>query len=133
MAMTFPKDALLIFGGNKVTDHNRSDLDIDVERIETSVELANGSIRTYHRADKHTFNVSWEFIPSLAAETVDGFWGGKNLYDFYLANTGTFTLGVTNKDTTVTNFVVKFESFDKAVVKRWGKEYWDISVTLREV
>lgn len=73
MAMTFARPRLLRFNTNAVTDHNRSELGIDPERIESRKRMANGTMRKYFVADKHTFTVSWNDIPHLASQTVDGF------------------------------------------------------------
>ncbi len=37
---------------NKITEHNRSDISISVERIEKAVRTSNGTLRKNHIADK---------------------------------------------------------------------------------
>jgi hypothetical protein len=92
--LTSLRPALLKFNNNYVTDHNRSPLDISIERIENSQRTANGTLRKNVIADKHSFQVSWTMVPHNKEYTVDAGFGGGDIYDFYMANTGSFTLSV---------------------------------------
>lgn len=49
-----------------LSDHNRSEISIETERIETRQRMINGGMRSYHIADKNKFSWSWEMIPSRA-------------------------------------------------------------------
>lgn len=134
MPMTFARPRLLRFNGNAVSDHNRGELGIDVERIETKNRMANGTLRTYHVADKRTFSVSWDQIPTLASQTVDGFWGGADLENFYNNTVGSFTLGITGRDGVEKTYTVVFTDFSRSVIKRWKTwELWNVNLTLEEV
>lgn len=135
MTLVFPKDALILLGGNRLTDHNRSPLEISYERIAKRVRMANGLMRQYYIADKRTFSCSWEMVPGLATKTVDGFWGANDLDSFFDSNNGTeITLGIINRDGTRTNYTVMFTEFSKTLNKRWsGADYWDMSMTLEQV
>jgi hypothetical protein len=53
------KDRFLI-----VSDHNRQPLEMSTQRIEQRQRMANGTMRSYHIADKRTMSTSWEMIPS---------------------------------------------------------------------
>ena len=134
MPITFLTPRLLQFNSNAVTDHNRSPLAVDLSRIGENKRMVDGSLRTFYVADKRSFSVSWEDVPFESVQTVDGFWGAEDIRDFYEATTGSFTLGVTNKDNTVTNYTVVFTGFSMEVTKRWGQKHlWQISVDLEEV
>jgi hypothetical protein len=52
-------DAFLI-----LSDHNRSSLEVSTERIEQRQRMANGTMRSYHIADKLTISTSWDMLPS---------------------------------------------------------------------
>ena len=73
---------------NKVTEHNRSPLEIGIERIEMSTRTSNGTLRKNHIADKRSFSMSWEMLPSYRSLTVDGGWGAEDLREFYLSDDG---------------------------------------------
>lgn len=47
-----------------LSDHNRKDLEIDNERIETRKRMVNGTMRSYHVADKQKISWSWDMLPS---------------------------------------------------------------------
>lgn len=47
-----------------LSDHNRSNIDIGTERIENRQRMANGTMRSFHIADKLSINLSWSMIPS---------------------------------------------------------------------
>lgn len=133
VAQKFPKNAIMMWGGQKVTDHNRSELSVDVERIQTVKRMANGRMRKYVVADKRSFSVSWKDLPDNRAYTVDGFWGGRDIEAFYNANAGEFELKVTNGNGTVETFTVVFTDFSKTISKRGEFDFWQISVQMEEV
>ena len=79
---------------NKVTEHNRSPLEISIERIEAITRTSNGTLRKNHIADKRSFSVSWEMLPSYRDLTVDGGWGAEDLRQFYLSDDGKKTFNI---------------------------------------
>lgn len=131
--LKFPKNAIMMWNGNKITDHNRSELSVDVNRIESTKRMANGRMRKYVVADKHSFSVSWNDLPDARSWTVDGFWGGKDIETFYKANAGEFELKVTNGDGIVNTFTVVFSDFSKKINRRGDYDLWDVSIQMEEV
>jgi hypothetical protein len=93
-----------------LSDHNRSEIDITCERIENKQRMINGTMRSYHIADKNRFSFSWEMLPSRAYSespnytsagkllgsasvqmfTVDGGSGGVELINWYENHPGPF-------------------------------------------
>lgn len=49
-----------------LSDHNRSPLSVAKQRIETRNRMVNGTMRSYHTADKLSINCSWSRLPSRA-------------------------------------------------------------------
>lgn len=49
-----------------LSDHNRSEINISKQRIENRRRMINGTMRSYHIADKLAFDFSWDMIPSRA-------------------------------------------------------------------
>lgn len=133
MPRVFPKGALMQWDGNSVTDHNRSELEVDVQRIETAKRMANGTLRKYVVADKRTFSVSWDDLPNSATYTVDGFWGGKEIEDFYNRNAGSFPLRITNGDGTSETFLVMITDFGKSLNRRGKFDFWNVNIEMEEV
>lgn len=131
--MTFTRPRLMRWNGNAVTDHNRQQLSIDVERIEKKQRMANGILRKYIVADKRTFQTSWNMLPKLTSQTVDGYWGADAIETFYNTVTGSFSLEISDGDTEVNTYNVMFSDFSRNVVKRGSVDFWEISVTMEEV
>lgn len=72
----------------KLTDHNRQDLEISPELIESSSRMANGKMRKYVVAQKNTISTSWDYVPSKTSLTVDNNYSAAWLESFYKANAG---------------------------------------------
>jgi hypothetical protein len=93
-----------------LSDHNRSEMQFNPERIEQRQRTINGRMRSYHIADKLSMAVSWNMIPSRSYYTVadfdesglspnksqtgeftsDGGAGGVQLLDWYENHKGSF-------------------------------------------
>jgi len=92
------------------SDHNRKEIQISQQRIETRQRMINGTMRSYHIADKITLSLSWDMLPSRSfsrnvlfsssgaailntgdsSYTVDGGAGGVELLDWYENHSGPF-------------------------------------------
>lgn len=93
-----------------LSDHNRSEMSFNSERIEKRERTINGRMRSYHIADKLSMNVSWDNLPSRAyldvadfnasgvsprknttgEYTSDGGAGGMEILDWYENHQGPF-------------------------------------------
>jgi hypothetical protein len=93
-----------------LSDHNRSEMQFNPQRIEQRQRTINGRMRSYHIADKLGMSVSWSMIPSRSYSsvadfsssgispsknqtgefTVDGGAGGVQLLDWYENHQGPF-------------------------------------------
>lgn len=49
-----------------LSDHNRSSLDLTPDRIQKRDRMVNGTLRSWHIADKKSLRVSWSMLPSRA-------------------------------------------------------------------
>lgn len=127
------KDSLIYFGVkdpatgviayNKISDHNRSPLGINLEEISNSQRTANGTMRKNVIAQKHSFDLSWNDFPNMSTYTVDGGWGASQIYDFYLDTTQPFYIKITQKIdsdavTAYQEYLVNFASCSFDIVKR---------------
>lgn len=93
-----------------LSDHNRSELQFSKNRIENRQRTINGTMRSYHVADKLEISFSWTDLPSRAFNkdpmfsasaglatainlkdyTVDGGAGGVDILDWYENHKGAF-------------------------------------------
>jgi hypothetical protein len=128
-----PKGSIMKWNGNSITEHNRSELNIGVNRIENSKRMANGTLRKYIIADKREFSCSWSMLPDATVGTVDGKWGGSAIETFYNTTPGAFTLTITNGAGVATNYTVMITEFSKVINKRGKYDAWDIDITMEEV
>lgn len=91
-----------------LSDHNRGEMAFSTARIEKSERMVNGTLRSYHTADKKTVSVSWTMLPSKSFSlypsfdtvtgdnyngeqyTADGGAGGADMLDWYNGHIGPF-------------------------------------------
>jgi len=156
MALTLPrgsifsieaKDLLATPAGttnkwNKVTEHNRSNFDINVERIEKVTRTSNGTLRKNFIKDKRKFSTSWEMLPSYRTLTVDGAWGAEDLRSFYLGEQGqgSFKIrlniaqnGVSQESAGYEEYTVIITDMSFSIAKRGLQPHWNVSLSMDEV
>ena len=146
MAMSMPRGSILWIksGGTyyKVSEHNRSEFNIDPQRIEKVQRMSNGSLRKFWVADKKTFSLSWDMLPHSTALTVDGGWGAKDLRDFYygVGGQGTFdikvnlaTNGTDQSSSGFEEYTVSITNASFAIQKRGIEPHWSVSLSMEQV
>jgi hypothetical protein len=134
-----------------ISDNNRAELAVSFERIEYKQRMINGTMRSYHVADKKNFSTSWDKLPSRKtqvteynADTRNKFAGGQEMLKWYENHTGDFwMLLVYDVDSTVATADIKknvevvnvfFESFSYNVLERGSDlDLWNIDLSLVEV
>lgn len=107
--------ALAVPDGNELedfiilSDDNRSEISFSCQRIENRQRMINGTMRSYHIADKLSISWSWEMLPSrsfnkdplfdiagnptaidLEDYTTDGGSGGVEILNWYETHQGPF-------------------------------------------
>jgi len=153
MTMTLPVGSVLYLDTSltdtptwvKLSEHNRSPISIDTERIEKTQRMSGGTLRKVWIADKKTINTSWSMLPTNDDMTVDGGYGAASIRAFYHGDKGKNTFkvkisynGVAARDEIL---LMSFTSCSFTVVKRNVKEktadspqeFWDVSIGLEEV
>lgn len=135
---------------NKVSDHNRSPLSINFERLETKNRMVDATLRRYSVAKKRTFQLSWTMFPSkrdntyagkTAITTVDGGWAGEDIENFHNTVDGAFKVKLRKgndeakaiSDGTIEIVTVMISDFSKIVEKRGVVDLWSLDITLEEV
>lgn len=136
-----------------LTDDNRSDLGISIERLEFKKRMVNGRMRSYHVADKKSFDVSWSELPSASAgvseaSSMAGVAAGKEMFTWYKDHPQSFYMiivydtpdhtGVSSDNATPQYRLewhnVFFESFNYSITRRGAiYDHWEVSMSLVEV
>jgi hypothetical protein len=127
---------------NKVTEHNRSEFNIDVERIEKVVRTSNGTLRKNFITDKRKFSTSWNMLPSYRTLTVDEAWGAEDLRSFYLGDEGQSSFkirlnlaknGSSQELSGYEEYTVVITDCSFAIAKRGLQPHWNVSLSMDEV
>lgn len=126
----------------RLSEHNRSPIEIGIERIEQSQRMANGSLRKFFVADKKQFSVSWNMLPGTRVYTVDNQWGALDLIEFYNSSEGQSTFdirlnfaksGTSQESSGYEPYTVSCTSFNATLVKRGEVPFYNISMTMEQV
>jgi hypothetical protein len=151
--MTLPVGSLLYFDTGtdpvtptwtKVSEHNRSSASLEIERIEKTQRMSNGSLRKIWIADKKLFSANWSMLPTYNTMTVDGGMGASEIQSFYLnKGKGAFKVKISYNGVSARDEIISmvFTSCSFTVIKRNVKsssasvpqEFWDVSLSLEEV
>ena len=141
-----------------LSDHNRSQIAVGGQRIENKQRMINGRMRSYFIADKVTFSVAWQRLPSRSYSsapefgstgayigsgieyTVDGGAGGSQMFQWYNDHPGEFWVYLSyDKDGTDLGIyndrrLMFFSSFEYVIEKRGATNHdlWNVSLTLEE-
>jgi len=135
---------------NKISDHNRDQIDVTNERIEKKNRMVDGTLRKYTVAKKRSIATSWNSLPAKIAltynsvpglGTVDGGWAGEDIENKYMTYDGAFLCKLRKgideakaiTDGTIEVITVMFADFNKNISKRGIIDQWDVSITLEEV
>jgi len=137
-----------------ISDNNRAELAVSFERIEYKQRMINGTMRSYHVADKKNFSTSWEKLPSRKTQVTEysskpadkrsNFAGGQEMLKWYKDHTGSFwmlliydhasSMQSTGTRNNVEKVNVFFENFSYNVVERgFDLDLWNIDLSLVEV
>lgn len=138
MAITLPKGSLITVNNVTLSDHNRSEARIEYENVRQDVRLASGTMRRYFIANKRRLSVSWEMLPALDSQTVDGKAGRNTLKYLFDTYSGVpVTVSYYEVDTTNTqvtrSFTAFIDSYAESLVKRFDAQYWNVEVSFVEV
>lgn len=144
-----------------LSDHNRSSINVGLERIETRSRMINGTMRSYFTTNKLRLSVSWDRLPSRAfsqnpqinpagvitnpnveVHTADSGAGGTDLLEWYESHPGPFWVflsydkfGEGNMARYTQVLQMFFSDFSYDIETRGDTLYdmWNISLGLEEV
>jgi hypothetical protein len=133
MSLFFP--AAIWIDNNALTDQGRAP--VAVGRDERSVinELATGKRKRYVKAIKHTFSMSWEWLPDDEFDTIDGGWARKKMREFIGDSPYTHTLRFYDRNAGWKEYTVFVNSYSEELVRRdphTGTHFWSVSIEFEE-
>lgn len=135
MAINASYAKLVTLDGTELSENART-FTLDREERSVSVELASGKINRYVKGVKHTFTLTWDWLPSDDATTVDGRAGRNTLFTLVDASTAPCrVLTVRKQDGTTDTYTVFVDSYNEEIIRREiaNQRYWyKVSLTLKE-
>lgn len=137
MAIALPKGSLIKINSTELSEHNRSAMRLEREAIKFDKRTVTGTMRRLYIASKRTLSISWERLPALDSQTVDGKAGRNTLKSLYDSNIGSsitvsyYEVDSSNQQTPVT-FTGFIDSYQEELVKRFSSQLWNVSITLVE-
>lgn len=105
----------------KLSEHNRSPINLDLNRIEKTQRMSNGTLRKIWIADKKEVSTSWDKLPTYSTLTVDGGMGAGDIKAFYLdKGKGTFKIKISYNAVSARDEIVvaSFTSCNFSISKR---------------
>ena len=128
----------------KLSEHNRAAINLDLNRIEKTQRMSNGSLRKIHITDKKEISTSWNALPTYSSLTVDGGYGAADIRAFYLdKGKGAFKIKISYNAVAIRDetILASFTSCTFSISKRnirsniasVPQEFWDVSISLEEV
>jgi hypothetical protein len=132
--LEFALPAAIEINSRFLTDHNRSEISINNERIVDDVRTQFGELRRYYRADKKKFSMSWDMLPQGFEDTVDGNLGAEDMIEFFESITGAADLVVYYDFGDEKEYKVVITSFSATLKKRWSPyRFYEVSLEMEEV
>lgn len=132
--LEFVKPAAIEIDGEFLTDHNRSEITINNQRIVTDIRTQFGELRRYYRADKKSFNVTWTMIPQNFEYTVDANLGAEDMRDLFQSKKGAVDLKIYFDFGDELDYKAVITDFSLTLIKRWDEyKFYDCSLTMEEV
>lgn len=137
MPINLPKGSLITVNTTTLSDHNRSAAQLSREIVKFDQRTVTGSMRRYYVAQKRRLTVSWEMLPALDGQTVDGKAGRNSLKTLYETNMGS-TVSVSYYEVDASNSQVQasftgfIDSYEETLVKRFDSQLWNVSITFVE-
>jgi len=137
MAISLPKGSLITINSTQLSEHNRSAMQLQREILKSDNRTVTGVMRRYFINQKRRITISWERLPALDNQTVDGKTGRNSLKALYEANIGnTVTVSYyevdSNNNQTQVTFTGFIDSYEETLLKRYNSQLWDVSITLVE-
>lgn len=132
-ALFFP--AAIWLDNNALTDQGRMPVDVSREERSTEVQLANGKKMKYVMAVKHTFSMSWSWLPDSEYDTIDGGHARQKISDLLGDSSTTHTLRFYDRNGDWKEYTVFVNSYSESLTRRdphTGTHFWEVSIEFGE-
>ena len=130
--MTIQK--LLTINSTEITEHNRK-VSVSEQIAANDIDLASGHRRRYYSRNKRQFNLTWSYLPSLQAQTVDGR-VGRDFLNTIANSSASATVGIElEPNGGLTSYDCYIDSYSETLIRREYSTqcaYYDVSLTLTE-
>lgn len=141
MTIYLPKGALITIDGVELSDHNRSPAQIDYELIQSGDRIVDSTLRRRILVHKTKLAISWELLPALDEQTVDGKAGRNTLSEMVsdewnlISTFRTLSYKEVDSQNVQTNKTLSMmiDSYSEELVYRHNKQLWNVNMTLVEV
>lgn len=132
--LEFIKPAALELDGIFLTDHNRSEININNQRLVNDIRTQFGELRRYFKADKKNFTVTWTMIPQSFEYTVDANLGAEDMRDLFESKRGMVNLKIYFDFGDEQDYRVVITDFSFTLQKRWDEyRFYDCTLSMEEV
>ncbi len=125
---------LLTLNSYKLTDDGRVFQRSRDERA-SSIDLSNGKIKKYVKAEKNTFDISWMWLPGLDLNS-DGGIGRNTLFTLQSSIFQDFVFTVNDLDLGLQTYDVFITSYSEDLLRRdfiLNTAFYDVKLQLRQV
>lgn len=141
MTLILQKGSFIAVGSVELSEHNRGPAQIEAQMIGISGRTITGTMKRQAMTYKRKLSVSWERLPGLDSQTVDGMAGRNTLRDLYQAdwndNLTPYTITIREVDSSNeqidTTFSAFIETYSEELIKRFSYQHWNVSMAFAEV
>jgi hypothetical protein len=119
----------------QLTDQGRGPIARSRDERFVSNELANGKRKRYVKAVKHTFSISWSYLPDDSICTIDGYAARDTLVTLLGDSEQSHTLRFFYQNAKYEEMTVFVNSYSESLIKRdpvSGIFLWEVSLELEE-
>lgn len=124
-----------------LSDHSRSPLSVTYDTVENSQRMADGTTRKYVIANKKVLSCSWEMLPTVKTQVVDGNSSALEMKRFFEINYPydmTMSLYYKRNNSSDSSYVETINVFWNTmtfdVMKRYRNfDYWNITADFTEI
>lgn len=126
-------NALIVLDGNTLTDDGRT-FSTDRDERAVEIELAGGNVKKYIKSEKKIWQLDWDWLPSLDANTSDNNSARNTIRTIAMAG-DPIILNIQYPGGTE-NHTVFVDDYDEEVLRRdpvQNETFYNVSLTLKEV
>ena len=126
--------SFISINSTEITEHNRQ-ISTDMAQQVSDVQTASGKTKRFYKKNKKSIKITYSYLPSLAAKTVDGRASRDFISNLALTNPSVLVSYIDNPSNTVSTFYGFIDSYSETLVRRDLQtqcSYYDISFNIEE-